>query len=110
MEMKAEKLLSYGLPIFDDLTALDLADINLNIREQSFEPWQTIFDQHDDSYDLYFLLSGSLMALLMCLQSVRTFLHAPELKLSTLLTSRLVELWLVGCLMSYVSDLHHPYL
>lgn len=60
--MKAEDLLSYGLPLFDGLTAADLTGITVNAREQTLEPWQTIFGQHDDSYDLYFLLSGSLLA------------------------------------------------
>lgn len=60
--MTPEKLLSYDLPLFEGLTARDLANIPLGVSEQRLEAWQTIFDQEDDSYDLYFLLSGSLLA------------------------------------------------
>lgn len=60
--MTPEKLLSYDLPLFDGLTPSDFADIPIGASEQSLAPWQTIFDQDDDSYDLYFLLSGSLLA------------------------------------------------
>lgn len=60
--MKAEKLLSYGLPLFEGLTPDDLAGITLGASEQSLDAWQTIFDQEDKSNDLYFLLSGSLLA------------------------------------------------
>ena len=60
--MTPEKLLSYGLPLFDGVTAATLGAVPLDVSEQKLEPWQTIFDQEDDSYDLYFLLSGSLLA------------------------------------------------
>ncbi|MEL6681851.1 MAG: Crp/Fnr family transcriptional regulator [Pseudomonadota bacterium] len=60
--MKPEQLLSYGLPLFDGLTPEDLAPFELGVSEQSLQPWQTIFDQEDDSFDLYFLLSGALLA------------------------------------------------
>lgn len=60
--MTPETLLGYGLPLFKGLTAMDFADIAIDAQEQSLNPWQTIFDQEDDSYDLYFLLSGSLLA------------------------------------------------
>lgn len=60
--MTPEKLLSYGLPLFDGLTPDDLANIQLDVSEKKLEAWQTVFDQEDDSYDLCFLLSGSLIA------------------------------------------------
>ncbi len=60
--MTPEKLLSYDLPLFDGVQATDLAGIPLAFSEQSLVPWETIFDQEDHSYDLYFLLSGSLLA------------------------------------------------
>ncbi|WP_108814479.1 Crp/Fnr family transcriptional regulator [Loktanella sp. Alg231-35] len=60
--MTPEKLLSYELPLFAGVAASDLSGITLDVSEQKLEPWQTIFDQEDDSYDLYFLLSGSLLA------------------------------------------------
>ena len=58
--MTPEKLLSYDLPLFEGIKHADIADIALGVKEQTLEPWQTIFDQEDTSYDLYFLLSGSL--------------------------------------------------
>lgn len=60
--MTPEKLLGYHLPLFEGLTPADFGEIPLDVTEQSLAPWQTIFDQDDDSYDLYFLLSGSLLA------------------------------------------------
>lgn len=60
--MTAEQLLDYGLPLLDGLTPEDFAGVALDVSEQSLDAWQTIFDQEDDSYDLYFLLEGSLMA------------------------------------------------
>lgn len=60
--MKAEQLLGYGLPLFDGVTPDDLAGIPLGVSEQNLDAWQAIFDQEDDSYDLYFLLEGSLLA------------------------------------------------
>jgi len=60
--MTPEKLLSYDLPLFDGVQAEDLAKVKLNVTEQGLDAWQTIFDQEDDSYDLYFLLSGALLA------------------------------------------------
>ena len=53
--MKAAKLLSYDLPLFEGLTPADLDGIDLIASEQNLTPWQTIFDQDDSSYDLYFL-------------------------------------------------------
>ncbi len=60
--MKAEELLGYGLPLFEGLKPGDLKGIPLRVTEQKLEAWQTIFGQEDNSYDLYFLLQGSLLA------------------------------------------------
>ncbi|WP_342069612.1 Crp/Fnr family transcriptional regulator [Yoonia algicola] len=60
--MTPEKLLSYKLPLFAGLKPADLDSIPLSVSEQHLVPWQTIIDQDDASYDLYFLLSGSLLA------------------------------------------------
>lgn len=60
--MTPEKLLRYDLPLFRGLKPSDFAGIPLEFSEQTLQPWQTIFDQDDISYDLYFLLSGSLLA------------------------------------------------
>jgi CRP-like cAMP-binding protein len=60
--MTPEKLLSYDLPLFRGLKPTDFGDIPLVVSEQHVMPSQTVIDQDDDSYDLYFLLSGSLLA------------------------------------------------
>lgn len=60
--MNAEKLLSYNLPLFEGLTPDDLSGIDLQVAEHRLDAWQTVFDQEDASYDLYFLLSGSILA------------------------------------------------
>ncbi len=60
--MTPQKLLSYDLPLFEGIKPVDLAHVTLDVREQTLQPWQTIFDQEDTSCDLYFLLSGALLA------------------------------------------------
>ncbi len=60
--MNVEQLLGYNLPLFEGLTPADLDKFDLGVTEQTLRPWQTIFDQEDDSFDLYFLLSGALLA------------------------------------------------
>ncbi len=60
--MTPEKLLSYNLPLFDGVDPRDLRELTLEVSEQTMAAWQTIFGQEDNSYDLYFLLSGALLA------------------------------------------------
>lgn len=60
--MTPEELLSFDLPLFADLSPEDFGDVPLGVTVQTLSPWQTIFDQDDDSFDLYFLLSGALLA------------------------------------------------
>ncbi|WP_373634992.1 Crp/Fnr family transcriptional regulator [Yoonia sp. SS1-5] len=60
--MTPEKLLSYNLPLFDGVREADLDGITLSVSEHKLTPWQTVFDQQDASYDLYFLLSGAILA------------------------------------------------
>lgn len=62
--MTPEKLLSYNLPLFEGLTPDDLVDIPLNLTELRLDAWQTLFDEADNSYDVHFLLSGSILAVL----------------------------------------------
>lgn len=62
--MTPDQLLSYRLPLFEGLSARDLSGVELAATELRLSPWQTVFDQDDDSYDLYFLLSGALLAVL----------------------------------------------
>lgn len=60
--MTPEKLLSYNLPLFDGVEPQDLAGITLGVAEVQLEAGQTVFDQQDESFDLHFLLSGSIFA------------------------------------------------
>ncbi|PUB17292.1 Crp/Fnr family transcriptional regulator [Yoonia sediminilitoris] len=60
--MNAEGLLDYGLPLFEGVTTADLEDIDILAHEQKLGAWQTVFDQQDESFDLYFLLEGALLA------------------------------------------------
>ncbi|MEM8536679.1 MAG: Crp/Fnr family transcriptional regulator [Pseudomonadota bacterium] len=60
--MTPEQLLSYELPLFEGLAPADFGKLSLDVTPQTLTPWQTIIDQEDDSFDLYFLLSGSLLA------------------------------------------------
>ncbi|WP_165352744.1 Crp/Fnr family transcriptional regulator [Loktanella sp. IMCC34160] len=60
--MNTDKLLSYDLPLFRGISAADLDPLDLGWSEQSFNAGQSIFGQEDDSHDVYFLLSGALLA------------------------------------------------
>lgn len=60
--MNVEKLLGYGLPLFEGVHAADLDGIEILGQEQELGAWQTVFDQQDASFDLYFLLDGALLA------------------------------------------------
>ncbi|WP_320270575.1 Crp/Fnr family transcriptional regulator [Cognatiyoonia sp. IB215446] len=62
--MTPAQLFTYDLPLFAGLTETDLEGFDLGLSELSLQPWQTIFDQDDASNDLYFLLSGALLAVL----------------------------------------------
>jgi len=61
-QMDAEKLLSYELPLFEGMHAKSLADHRLEVAEIKLDAWQTVFDQHDRSNDVFFLIDGSLLA------------------------------------------------
>lgn len=60
--MNGQRLLSYDLPLFRGIDAADLDRLDLGWSEQSFSAGQTIFGQEDDSHDVYFLISGALLA------------------------------------------------
>lgn len=60
--MDADKLLSFKLPLFDGLSPADFADLKLDVNELKLDAWQNVFDQHDTSHDVYFLLDGALLA------------------------------------------------
>lgn len=60
--MKATELLSLNLPLFADLKPQDFAGVKIDAARVSLSTGQTLFDQEDQSFDLHFLLSGSLSA------------------------------------------------
>lgn len=60
--MNAERLLAYDLPLFAGLTPADLDGIPLHVTEMRLDAWQTVFAQNEASHDIYFLISGALLA------------------------------------------------
>ena len=60
--MTIDELLRHNFPLFAGVTRAELDRISPDISVKTFSAWQTIFDQDDDSYDLYILLYGSLIA------------------------------------------------
>lgn len=60
--MTADTLLKYNLPLFAGLTPEELSSVSLNHHEQTLKPWEILFNQRDTSRDVYFLLSGALLA------------------------------------------------
>lgn len=60
--MNAESLLAYDLPLFAGVSVDDLAGIPLDIAETQLDAWQTLFNQHETSHDIFFLISGALLA------------------------------------------------
>lgn len=61
--MSLDSLLSYDLPLFQGLSATDLAGIEVQFTERRLGPWEILFHQKDQSRDVHFLLSGTLIAL-----------------------------------------------
>ena len=60
--MKTSRLLSLNIPLFEGLSEQDLAGQEIMVRDQSFAAWQTVFSGQDTSRDVYFVLSGALVA------------------------------------------------
>ncbi len=60
--MTPEDVLGHRLPIFDGLSLDDLAGIAPRLHERRYDAWATLFNQHDTTRDVFFLLSGSLLA------------------------------------------------
>jgi CRP/FNR family transcriptional regulator, cyclic AMP receptor protein len=56
-------LLSRDLPLFRGLTPGDFAGIDVPFTERRLRPWEILFHQKDQSRDVHFLLSGTLIAL-----------------------------------------------
>lgn len=60
--MKVERLLAYDLPLFAGVTAPELVNAPIQVTETQLRAWQTLFDQNEASHDIYFLISGALLA------------------------------------------------
>jgi CRP-like cAMP-binding protein len=60
--MKTSRLLSLNIPLFEGLSEQDLEGLDLTVRYKSFSAWQTVFSSQDTSRDVYFVLSGALVA------------------------------------------------
>lgn len=60
--MNKISLLNYGLPLFDGINPGEIKGLDLNFRERSLDPWEVLFNQEDSSREVYFLLSGALLA------------------------------------------------
>ena len=50
------------MPLFHDVDIEQLASLGIRARLKTFEPGQILFDESDQSRDVYFLLSGRLLA------------------------------------------------
>lgn len=61
--MTLATLLARDLPLFRGLTPEDFAGIDVPCTERRLRPWETLFHQNDQSRDVHFLLSGTLIAL-----------------------------------------------
>lgn len=61
--MRQLALVDMGLPLFDGLDATAIDALGLKWTEHSFRAGNTVFSQDDDSRDVLFLLSGSVLAL-----------------------------------------------
>lgn len=66
--MTLDDLLAYDLPLFAGLTPADLAPAKLSgqdlpFTERRFAAWEILFNQEDRTRDVYFLISGALLAL-----------------------------------------------
>ncbi|MGL5011406.1 MAG: Crp/Fnr family transcriptional regulator [Paracoccaceae bacterium] len=60
--MRAD-LLAHDLPLFAGLTRKDFGDLDPTATLRRFAPWEMVFQQQDPGRDVYFLLSGALLAL-----------------------------------------------
>lgn len=60
--MTPEVLLRFDLPLFRGLVPGDLGNGDLGVVQRSLAPWELLFNQQDSARDVYFLLSGTLLA------------------------------------------------
>ena len=59
----SHKISDLDIPLFDGLSEQDLDGILPNLAIRSFNRWEMIINQSDNSRDVYFLISGSLLAM-----------------------------------------------
>lgn len=52
----------YDLPLLRGLTPDELDSVNFSFQERNLRPWEILFNQQDRTRDVYFLLSGALLA------------------------------------------------
>jgi len=60
--MKIAGLLALDLPLFAGIDAADLDGIDVTFQEKTLGAWEVLFNQQDTSRDVYFLISGALLA------------------------------------------------
>lgn len=56
------KLLDYNLPLFKGVSEADLALVRPVFVEKHYDSWDILFDLQTNTRDVYFLISGSLLA------------------------------------------------
>ncbi len=61
--MTLATLLAHDLPLFRGLSATDFGGIDMPCVERRLRVWEPLFHQNDQSRDVHFLLSGTLIAL-----------------------------------------------
>lgn len=56
-------LLDHRLPLLEGVTADDLSTLGIRSHVTRLAAWETLFEQSDSASDVYFLISGALMAI-----------------------------------------------
>ncbi|MEL6585376.1 MAG: Crp/Fnr family transcriptional regulator [Pseudomonadota bacterium] len=62
--MTPDDLLSLDLTLFDGVTAEDLRGVDLSVQRRTCDPWEVLFNQEDKERDVFFPLSGELLAVI----------------------------------------------
>lgn len=57
------RLLRYDLPLLAGLAPAEIAPLNIRSHVAQLAAWETLFEQSDTACDVYFLISGALMAI-----------------------------------------------
>lgn len=59
----AADLLQFDLPLLGGLSTGDLEGLDIRSHLARLSPWEVLFQQSDTAHDVYFLVSGALMAI-----------------------------------------------